>query len=229
MVVEDFRARAARAGVAHGPEVIRSRDADDAIVGEAGHLAPQDRRLLVLGVDGDQQAVHRQAEVLADQLPGQLDRLFLEIVAEREVAEHLEEGVVAGGVADVIQVVVLAAGAHAALGRGRARGGPGLGAGEDVLERHHAGIDEQQGGIGLWHQGRRRHDHVIIAGEIAQKRAADLIQTRHRRSALFNSRAHIENPAGFSQGALARRVLMRGDSSPRCAKGGPKTKKDARR
>jgi hypothetical protein len=39
----------------------------------------------------------------------------LEIVAEREVAQHLEEGVVARRVADVFQVVVLAAGAHAFL------------------------------------------------------------------------------------------------------------------
>jgi hypothetical protein len=44
----------------------------------------------------------------------------LEIVAEGEVAEHLEEGVVAGGVADIVEVVVLAAGAHAFLRRGGA-------------------------------------------------------------------------------------------------------------
>ena len=61
-----------------------------------------------------------EAEVLGQQLPGELDRAFLEVVAEREVAEHLEEGVVARGVADVVEVVVLAAGADAFL-RGRAR------------------------------------------------------------------------------------------------------------
>ncbi len=51
----------------------------------------------------------------------------------------------ARGIADIVQVVVLAAGADALLrGRGaRARAGL-LDAGEDVLERHHAGIDEQQ-------------------------------------------------------------------------------------
>ena len=63
----------------------------------------------------------RQAELLGDQRPGQLDRLvLLEIVAEGEIAEHLEEGVVARGVADIVEVVVLAAGAHALLRRGRA-------------------------------------------------------------------------------------------------------------
>jgi hypothetical protein len=36
------------------------------------------------------------------------DRLVLEIVAEREIAEHLEEGVVPGGVADIVEIVMLA-------------------------------------------------------------------------------------------------------------------------
>ena len=72
-------------------------------------------------IDGDQELVVRQAEFLGDQVPGQLDRAFLEVVAEREVAEHLEEGVMARGVADIVEVVVLAAGAHAFLRGGGAR------------------------------------------------------------------------------------------------------------
>ena len=71
-------------------------------------------------IDGDQQPVLRQPEVLGDQVPGQLDGVVLEIVAEGEIAEHLEEGVVAGGVADIFEVVVLAAGAHAFLRGGGA-------------------------------------------------------------------------------------------------------------
>ena len=86
-----------------------------------------------------------EREVLGEQLPGEQDRALLEIIAEGEIAEHLEEGVVAGGVADIVEVVVLAAGAHAFLRRGRAQGCRLLGAGEHVLERHHAGIGEHQG------------------------------------------------------------------------------------
>ena len=116
-------------------------------------------------IDGDQQAVLRQPVLLGDQVPGELDRAVLEVVAEREIAEHLEEGVVAGGVADVLEVVVLAAGAHAFLrGRG-ARVGPLLGAGEDVLELHHAGVGEQQGRIVARHERRRRHDLVAVAAK----------------------------------------------------------------
>src|SRR3546814_12959307 len=75
---------------------------------------------------------------------GEFDRRLLEVVAEGEVAEHLEKGVVPGGVADVLEIVVLAAGADAFLRGGRAPVGPRLRAGEDVLELHHAGIGEEK-------------------------------------------------------------------------------------
>ena len=39
------------------------------------------------------------------------DGLLLEVIAEAEIAEHLEEGVVARGVADIVEIVVLAPGA----------------------------------------------------------------------------------------------------------------------
>ena len=67
--------------------------------------------------DGDVELVRRHGEPLGrgHQLPGVGNGLLLEIVAKAEVAEHLEEGVVAVGEAHVFQVVVLAAGAHALL------------------------------------------------------------------------------------------------------------------
>ena len=144
MVVEDLRARAARAGIPHRPEIVGARDANDLLVGKPRDLAPQRRRLIVVGEHGDEQAALVEREVLGEQLPGEQDRALLEIIAEGEIAEHLEEGVVAGGIADIVEVVVLAARAHAFLRRGRAQGFRLLGAGEHVLERHHAGIGEHQ-------------------------------------------------------------------------------------
>ena len=47
-----------------------------------------------------------------DELPRDVDGLVLEVVAEREVAEHLEERAVPVGAADVLEVGVLAAGAQ---------------------------------------------------------------------------------------------------------------------
>src|SRR5882757_6618439 len=52
-VDEDLGARTAGTGIARGPEIVRGRDADDAVVGEAGDLLPVARRLVVVVVDGD--------------------------------------------------------------------------------------------------------------------------------------------------------------------------------
>jgi len=49
------------------------------------------------------------------QVPRQLDGVVLEVVAEREVAEHLEEGVMPQRGSDVVEIVVLAADPHALL------------------------------------------------------------------------------------------------------------------
>ncbi len=121
VIVEDLRARPARAGVAHCPEIIRAGDAQDLAVRQTGDLLPQIEGVVVVDIDRDQKLLDRQAEFLGDQVPGELNRPFLEIIAEREIAEHLEEGVVARGVADIVEVVMLAAGAHAFLRGGGAR------------------------------------------------------------------------------------------------------------
>ena len=60
---------------------------------------------------------------LGDELPAVGDRQLLEVVAEAEVAEHLEEHEVALGAPDVVEVVVLAAGADALLRADRAVNG----------------------------------------------------------------------------------------------------------
>ena len=176
---KNFRARPARAGIAHRPEIIRGRNADDAVVREAGDLLPVVRRLVVVVIDGDQQLVLFQPELLGDQLPGEFDRAFLEIIAEREIAEHFEEGEMARGVADIVEVVVLAAGAHAFLRGGSALVRPLLDAGEDVLELHHAGIGEHQRRIVARHQRRRRHDLVAVLREEIQKFRPDFVDAAH--------------------------------------------------
>ncbi len=94
--------------------------------------------------DGRVQAGLVEAPDFGEQLPGPGDRFLLEVVAERPVAEHLEEGVVVGVLADVVEIVVLAAGADALLRVGGPLVGPRAGAEEDVLELVHAGVGEQQ-------------------------------------------------------------------------------------
>ena len=154
-------------------------------LGQAGDLLPEIEGLVVVDVDGGGQLVLRQAEFPGDQVPGKLDGAVLEIVAEREVAEHLEEGVMPRGVADIVEVVVLAAGAHAFLRGHGALIGPLLQAGEDVLELHHAGIGEHQGRVVARHERRRRHGLVAGLGEIVEKARPDVVDAAHETAEPF--------------------------------------------
>ena len=99
-------------------------------------------------VDRHPQAVRVDAEVDREEVPGVADRLGLEVVAEAEVAEHLEERVVAGGPPDVVDV----AGPQTLLTGGRLREVELALAEEVILELVHAGRREQHRGIPAGHE-----------------------------------------------------------------------------
>ena len=133
MVEEDFGTRAARACVAHGPEVIRGirrafvvADTHHALCRDANFLRPDIIGFVIAGVDGDPELVFRQVQPLCagEKLPRIVDGVTLEVVAKAEVTQHFKEGVVTCGITDVFQIVVLAASTHALL----ASGGTGVGA-----------------------------------------------------------------------------------------------------
>ena len=181
MVVEDFRAGAAGTGVAHHPEVVGHvagalvvADAHDAVGGNAHFLVPDVVGLVVFRIDRHPELFGRQMEVLGKELPGEVDRILLEIVAEREVPEHFEEGVVTSGVAHVVKVVVLAAGADALLrGRGALVGAlvePEV----HVLELVHAGIGEEKRRVVAGNDGARSYDGVTFAFVKLQKGTSDI-------------------------------------------------------
>ena len=215
VIVEDFRARPARPGFAHGPEIVGAGDADDLLLGQAGDLFPELERLVVVDIDRDHQPIGRHAEFLGDQVPGQLDGALLEVVAEREIAEHLEEGVVARGVADIVEVVVLAAGAHAFLRRGRAHVGALFQAGEDVLELHHAGIGEHQGRVVARHERRGRHDLVPLARKKVEEARPDIVDAAHLPQ--LSSGTAISCP-GTAQFAVARQQSIYALSARRASR-----------
>src|SRR5262249_31968391 len=144
--------------------------------------------------------IDRQAELFGDEVPGKLDGAVLEVIAEREVAEHLEEGVMARGVTHIVEIVVLAAGAHAFLRAHRARIGKLLEAGKDVLELHHAGIGEHQRGIVARHERRRRHHLVAVLGEVVEESRPDLVDAAHSRISA-NRLACCASPCGKSRSA----------------------------
>jgi hypothetical protein len=73
-----------------------------------------------------------------------VDRLFLEIVTEGKIAQHFKKRMMAGGIADIVEIIMLAASTDAFLAGRRRRKFALFGTGKNILERHHTGIDEHQ-------------------------------------------------------------------------------------
>ncbi len=175
----ELGARAAGTGRARLPEVLAARAADDPLARDAD-LQPRLDRLLV-GADAeflvaledrDPDVVGVEAEALERQLPRELDRALLEVVAHREVAEHLEERQVARRHADLIDVrrpEALLAARQPVVRRL-------LAALEVRLERVHARGREQHRRIVLGRHEAAGGDALVIAPlEEAQVALADLV------------------------------------------------------
>ena len=175
--VVDLGAAAAGAGLAHLPEVLGEPELGDA-VGRYERL-PDRVGLLVArdaGVpleDRREQPFRRQVPHRRQQLPRKRDCVLLEVVAEGEVAEHLEERVMTQRGTDVVEVVVLAADTHARLRGRRPPVGALLLAEEHVLELVHARVGEQQRRIVGGHQRRAGDDGVAVRLEVLQEAAAN--------------------------------------------------------
>ncbi len=170
----DLAARAAGTGDAHVPVVVEQTAALDPLLRQPGDAAPERGRLVVGLQHGHPDLVGVEAEeagllCAGDQLPGVADRLGLEIVAEGEVAVHLEERAVPGGLADLLDVE----GPDALLDARGAVERRLFDAGEVRLERDHAGVHEQQGRV-VVEQRRARHDFVPTRGVEVEEPAPDL-------------------------------------------------------
>src|SRR5687767_2668821 len=136
-------------GLTHLPEIIFATEAQNSLARSAD-LFPQPfgvfvgRHFRVALVNRKPQARRIESQYVDQKLPGKLDRVFLEVVAKRKIAEHLEKGVMPRGFADLVEVVVLAAGAHALLRRRGAQVIALLHAEKRVFKLIHAGVGEQQ-------------------------------------------------------------------------------------
>ena len=173
-VVVDLRARAARSRHAHVPVVVRQAAALDAALRQADLVPPDRVRLVVAVQHGRPQLVLGEAEAavplgLGQQLPGERDRAFLEVVAERPVAEHLEERRVPRRLPDFFDVERPHALLHVRHPLPRRR----LLAEQVRLERLHSGDHEQQRRV-FGDQAGRGHDGVPLRLEVREEPAGDL-------------------------------------------------------
>ncbi|MNM68598.1 hypothetical protein D3C81_801620 [compost metagenome] len=180
VIVENLGARATRASIAHGPEVVGSvwrtlvvADADHALDRYADFFGPDVIRFIVRGVDGDPEFFLRQLQNTGQEGPGEGNRVVLEVVTEAEVTKHFEERVVTSGITDVFQVTVLAAGTYAFL----AAGGAGVRAlflaQEAVLELVHPRVGEQQGWVVARNQRAGGYTGVALLFEEAKEGFTD--------------------------------------------------------
>ena len=172
-------AGAAGPGVSHGPEVVLRAQAVDPLRGNADEIPPEAVSLIVVFVDrGDEppglEAVHFRA-----QIPGEPDGLPLEVISEREVPQHLEEGVVQGRSPDGVQIVVLAAHPHAFLAGGCALVIPLFQPQKNVLELIHPGVGKEQGRVVSRNQGTALDNAMALFPEEFQKGAADFRGCHH--------------------------------------------------
>ena len=173
-VVVDLRARAAGARHAHVPVVVGQAAGLDPVLRQADLVPPDRERLVVTVQDGGPQLALGEPEPavglgLGQQLPGVPDGALLEVIAERPVAQHLEERGVPGGLAHLFDVQRPHALLH--VGHPPVRRRP---LAEQVrLERLHARDDEQHRGV-VGNQGGRRHDGVPLLLEVRKEAAGDL-------------------------------------------------------
>ena len=173
-VEEDLRVGAARARLARVPVVVRAAQSLDPRGGEPDDVAPDAVGLVVRLVDRDPEVLLVEAEAAVcrggrEQLPGVLDRAALEVVAERPVAEHLEERAVPRGPADLLDVV----GPDALLHVGDPRMGRRDDAREVRDEGHHACHREHERWI-IAHERRRRDDRVVLLLEVVEVELGDV-------------------------------------------------------
>ena len=208
-VVVQLRARPARAGGPGLPEVVLAAEQHDALVGHAHGPPALDRllvrteaELLVPAEHRDPDALELEAESLGrgGQLERELDRPLLEVVADREVAEHLEERQVTLGQADVLDI----GGSKRLLAGGQARRGRLLLAAEVGLEGLHAGGGEQHAGVvGARNERCRGHARVFVRLEERQESLPDF-RSLHRLSSLRRAKPRCPT----LNGARAPRTLQ---------------------
>ena len=163
------------------PEVILLAEAEDAVFGDADHVAPDGEGLVICGgrlvarEDGRIEAIRLKADPLGagQEFPCPGNGFLLEVIAEGEVAQHLKIRAVAGRMADVFNV----AGADALLTGGDAVARGLFLAGEPRLHGSHARVDQQDGFVVLRNERKARQTQMALRFKELQVHLAQLIES----------------------------------------------------
>ena len=153
----DFRAGAAGTGAVL-PEVILLAEADNAFLRYADDVAPDGIGFVVLLVDGGPELFFRNFERLRQKFPSPRNGVAFEVIAEGEIAQHLEKRAVARGVSDAVKV----GGTDAFLAGGDTAAGRLLFSGEEFFHRRHAGVDDQKRFVVVRHERKARQAQVSL-------------------------------------------------------------------
>ena len=109
VVIEDFAAWTTGPGVGHLPEVIAGvagtfvvPNPNNALNRDTDFLLPNSIGLVIVLIDRDPEPLLGQAIDIGEQGPGITNGILFEVITKREVAQHLEEGVVPRRVAHVL-------------------------------------------------------------------------------------------------------------------------------
>ncbi len=127
---------------------------------------PKGERLVVVPEHRYPDLIWIEPEYVGRHVPSETDRLFLEVIAEREIPQHLEECQMAGRMPYVFQVVVLSSHPDAFLGRRSSRIVPFRFSQKDVFELIHPRVDEEESRIIVRHDRRRGDDRMPLRFKI---------------------------------------------------------------
>ena len=115
--------------------------------------------LVIAFVYGRIESLGIQTDPLGQKFPCPRNSFFLEVIAEGEVAQHLEESAVAGRLSHVLQVTR----ADALLAGGHAPSGRDLFPCEIGLKGSHSGVDDQKALVVVRHQRKAVHSQMSLA------------------------------------------------------------------
>ncbi len=168
------------------PEVVFLAEAENLFSRNADLLVPDVERLVVIQIDGRIQAVLIKADDLRQEFPGPGNGFVLEIIPEGKVAEHLEEGQMTGGMADIFNITgthALLAGCHTVVRRHFL-------AGKIRLKRCHTCRDQQYALIVMGNKGIASPGKMSLGRKEIKEHFAKLVYAvifLHNRFSFLNS------------------------------------------